>query len=702
MPVSCNKATRIHLNILITYTHVEQTLTDLKINHKILIADLGQLEKQEQKNVALRRALYNGNKAIDVENYHTYEEVMAYLSDLASTNPLVSTKVGGTSEEGRDIVQLIISSDLNANKPVHFFDCNIHAREWISAATCIWIIDKLSSGYGSDPEITALVDQYDWKFVPISNPDGYAYTWSTDRNWRKTRIVNKNSTCIGVDVNRNFLVGFGGSGSSSDPCSEIYHGVAAFSERESSALRDLIASDNGNVKTAFSIHSYGQLWASPYGYTSQLPADYFEMIRVMGIGVGALSNTYDISSGDTIDYYYDIEGVTHSYIIEVRDKGAYGHVLIRAFPETKEQLNVLQDWSSQSVDFVDFWYLPTKIGKYSTAVQTLINMNINHKIQIADLGELERQEKQSIALRRALFNNDKAVDFENYHTYEEVMAYLSDLASTNPLVSTKVGGTSEEGRDIVQAIISSDLNANKPVLFFECNMHAREWITAATCIWIIDQITSGYGSDAEITALVDQYDWKFIPIANPDGYAYTWSNDRLWRKNRVFNNGSTCLGVDVNRNFPVGFGGSSGSSDLACSTTYSGESAFSELESRTIRDLVSADRGRVKSAISVHSYDQQWLSPYGYSIELPPEYSEMLRAMEIGVSALTATYGTQYTYDVGSGVTTDYYYEAEGVLHSYTIELRDDGTYGFLLPPDQIIPTAIETWNGIKAFVKSI
>jgi hypothetical protein len=60
------------------------------------------------------------------------------------------------------------------------------------------------------------------------------------------------------------------------------------------------------------------------------------------------------------------------------------------------------------------------------------------------------------------------------------------------------------------------------------------------------------------------------------------------------------------------------------------------------------------------------------------------------------------TVDVGSGVTTDYYYEAEGVLHSYTIELRDDGTYGFLLPPDQIIPTAIETWNGIKAFVKSI
>jgi murein tripeptide amidase MpaA len=38
------------------------------------------------------------------------------------------------------------------------------------------------------------------------------------------------------------------------------------------------------------------------------------------------------------------------------------------------------------------------------------------------------------------------------------------------------------------------------------------------------KITTGYGSDTEITALVDKYDWKFVPIANPDGYAYTWSD----------------------------------------------------------------------------------------------------------------------------------------------------------------------------------
>lgn len=49
--------------------------------------------------------------------------------------------------------------------------------------------------------------------------------------------------------------------------------------------------------------------------------------------------------------------------------------------------------------------------------------NMNHRIHIADLGQLERQEKQSIALRRALYSG-KALDLENYHTYEEVLAIV--------------------------------------------------------------------------------------------------------------------------------------------------------------------------------------------------------------------------------------------------------------------------------------
>lgn len=56
------------------YYHIARTLTDMNMNHKIHITDLGKLEQQEQQSIALRRALYSG-KAIDLENYHTYEEV---------------------------------------------------------------------------------------------------------------------------------------------------------------------------------------------------------------------------------------------------------------------------------------------------------------------------------------------------------------------------------------------------------------------------------------------------------------------------------------------------------------------------------------------------------------------------------------------------------------------------------------------------
>ncbi|KAK4005827.1 hypothetical protein OUZ56_010951 [Daphnia magna] len=221
-------------------------------------------------------------------------------------------------------------------------------------------------------------------------------------------------------------------------------------------------------------------------------------------------------------------------------------------------------------------------------------------------------------------------------------------------------------------------------------------------------ITTGYGSYPEITSLVDQYDWKFVPIANPDGYAYTWNTDRNWRKNRLVNNESTCVGVDANRNFPIGFAGSGSSSD-PCSGTYHGIAAFSEREASAFRDLIAADRGRVKTTIShMHSYSQMFLSPYGYTTDLPAEYPEMFRAMEIAVNALTSTYGTPYTYGntavtiLASGDTTDHYYENEGVVYSYTIELRDSGTYGFQLPPDQIVPTATETWNGLKAMINAI
>ena len=63
------------------------------------------------------------------------------------------------------------------------------------------------------------------------------------------------------------------------------------------------------------------------------------------------------------------------------------------------------------------------------------------------------------------------------------------------------------------------------------------------------QLVTDYAVDASSRRLVDSYDWYILPVVNPDGYVYTWTDDRLWRKSRRPNRGSECIGTDLNRNF---------------------------------------------------------------------------------------------------------------------------------------------------------
>ena len=72
-------------------------------------------------------------------------------------------------------------------------------------------------------------------------------------------------------------------------------------------------------------------------------------------------------------------------------------------------------------------------------------------------------------------------------------------------------------------------------------------------------------------------------MLNPDGYEFTWNGDRMWRKNRNPNNGSSCKGVDLNRNYDAEWM-HAGSSSSKCSSVYAGTSAFSEPESQAHRD----------------------------------------------------------------------------------------------------------------------
>ena len=61
-----------------------------------------------------------------------------------------------------------------------------------------------------------------------------------------------------------------------------------------------------------------------------------------------------------------------------------------------------------------------------------------------------------------------------------------------------------------------------------------------------------------------------------------------------------------------------------------------------------------------------------------------------------------FIIDSAAGATCDYFYEIQGIVHSYTIEVRDRGEFGFLLPPTLIHISASELFNGLKAMANAI
>ncbi|KAJ7377900.1 corticosteroid- binding protein [Desmophyllum pertusum] len=265
-------------------------------------------------------------------------------------------------------------------------------------------------------------------------------------------------------------------------------------------------------------------------------------------------------------------------------------------------------------------------------------------------------------------------------------------------------GNSYEGRAIHAIKISSNPGQNKKTFFFNCGIHAREWITPATCMYIINKMLSGYGQDSSIKAMVDKLDWVIMPVFNVDGYVYTHTGNRMWRKTRSRNSGTNCIGTDPNRNWNYHWAGV-GTSSNPCRDTYHGPSPFSEVEVWSVARYLYKNRRSLIGYMDIHAYSQLWMTPWGYKKTLPKDYTELKRVSDIAVGALyNAGYGTSYRVGPSSviiyensGATKDWAYGVLGVRYAFALELRDQGRYGFMLPANQITPTGIETFAAIKA-----
>ncbi|XP_002131554.2 carboxypeptidase B-like [Ciona intestinalis] len=296
-------------------------------------------------------------------------------------------------------------------------------------------------------------------------------------------------------------------------------------------------------------------------------------------------------------------------------------------------------------------------------------------------------------------------DYNVYHTDIEIENWAFDMQNQySGLLKVETPSQSEEKRNIVRLTMGS--SQNNPIFLIDCGIHAREWISPAFCQCFVNRMLSQYNTDANVRSMMDALTFVIYPVLNVDGYAYTWSDDRMWRKTRT-NYGTLCTGVDPNRNFDAVWSGP-GSSSNPCSETYYGPEVASEQLTKELSNFVLTNSGQIKVYVTFHSYGQVYIYPYSYAekdVDNKQEHNDLAIA---SAAALEAVHKKRYTYGPGyssmylAAGGSDDFSKDKGVPLSYTIELRDTGRYGFILPESQIAPSCEETYAAVDVIAQHV
>ncbi|XP_055624852.1 carboxypeptidase B-like [Toxorhynchites rutilus septentrionalis] len=325
-------------------------------------------------------------------------------------------------------------------------------------------------------------------------------------------------------------------------------------------------------------------------------------------------------------------------------------------------------------------------------VETITNQGVQEAPVSA-----EQYRKKPRPERHGPYGTMNSLDFtRRYLSYEEMHKYLNYVRQKRPdMVKLSLIGNSYEKRPLTAVTISSK-NPSKTILI-DAGIHAREWIAPATALYVIDRLVRHANESRD---LLSNLTWIILPLVNPDGYEYSLKVDKYWRKTRRPHR--RCHGTDINRNFGFHWG-EKGASRNECVPTFAGPEAFSEPETRALRNFLLSKNSSIDFYLSLHSYGRFLLYPWGFKKDLSRRWKLMDAVARAGSVAMKLKHNANYRV----GGAANLLYEASGGSDDYalavaripiviTMELPGDKN-GFHPTQANIAPFLEEAFTGIRA-----
>ncbi|KAL7932574.1 hypothetical protein V8C35DRAFT_77972 [Trichoderma chlorosporum] len=373
-----------------------------------------------------------------------------------------------------------------------------------------------------------------------------------------------------------------------------------------------------------------------------------------------------------------------------------------------DRLN-LQTWkpAKKAGSFADVVVQPSQLEAFNKET-----LDLKPMVMHEDLGVSIGQESTFQTYSVDAVNAVNSTWFNSYHAYADHLLFLKNLSAQFPNTSEIVtSGNSLNGNAITGIHFwGSGGKGVNPAVILHGTVHAREWITTMVVEYFAYTLLTS--TDATTKGFLNQYDFIFFPVVNPDGFLYTQNSDRLWRKNRQTNSGSSCIGRDINRNWNYMWNVPGGASTNPCADDYKGAAAGDAVEFKALSSYIQQIQKAqgVKLYIDYHSYSQLFMTPYGYSCSaVAPNNDELQSLAQGAVAAIRAVHGTEFVYGPicstiyqATGSSVDYVNDVIQADYTFTSELRDTGEYGFVLPANQILPSGEEAYAGFKYLLQNI